>query len=106
MASPSVLNSPLPALECTAFEGTASLLNKHFGLLWRGRRTALPRHQTLSATLDWSYNLLSRTEQLVLRRLAVFVGGFSLDAALDVAAKASIPLKLRRRSPPSQTNRS
>lgn len=68
--------------------GTASLLTKHFGLLWRGRRTALPRHQTLSATLDWSYNLLSGTEQRVLRRLAVFVGGFSLRAALDVTSES------------------
>ena len=74
--------------------GTASLLDKQFRLLWRGRRTALPRHQTLSATLDWSYNLLSRTEQLVLRRLAVFVGGFSLEAALDVAAESLDPAEL------------
>ena len=68
--------------------GTASLLEKHFALLWRGRRTAIPRHQTLSATLDWSYNLLSDTERLVLRRLAVFVGGFSLQAALEVASES------------------
>ena len=74
--------------------GTASLLDKQFRLLWRGRRTALPRHQTLSATLDWSYNLLSQTEQLVLRRLAVFVGGFSLEAALDVAAESLDPAEL------------
>jgi predicted ATPase/DNA-binding winged helix-turn-helix (wHTH) protein len=75
-------------------QGTASLLDKQFRLLWRGRRTALPRHQTLSATLDWSYNLLSRTEQLVLRRLAVFVGGFSLEAALEVAAESLDPAEL------------
>jgi predicted ATPase/DNA-binding winged helix-turn-helix (wHTH) protein len=68
-------------------QGTASLLDKHFRLLWHGRRTALPRHQTLSATLDWSYKLLSGTEQLVLRRLAIFVAGFSLAAALDVASE-------------------
>jgi predicted ATPase/DNA-binding winged helix-turn-helix (wHTH) protein len=74
--------------------GTASLLDKQFRLLWRGRRTALPRHQTLSATLDWSYNLLSEAEQLVLRRLAVFVGGLSLDAALDVAAESLDPAEL------------
>ena len=74
--------------------GTASLLDRQFRLLWRGRRTALPRHQTLSATLDWSYNLLSQTEQLVLRRLAVFVGGFSLEAALDVAAESLDPAVL------------
>jgi predicted ATPase/DNA-binding winged helix-turn-helix (wHTH) protein len=67
--------------------GVALLLDKHFRLLWRGRRTALPRHQTLSATLDWSYKLLSWTEQLVLRRVAIFVGGFSLVAALQVASE-------------------
>jgi predicted ATPase/DNA-binding winged helix-turn-helix (wHTH) protein len=75
-------------------QGTASLLDKQFRLLWHGRRTALPRHQTLSATLDWSYNLLSQTEQLVLRRLAVFVGGLSLEAALDVAAESLDPAEL------------
>jgi predicted ATPase len=67
-------------------QGTASLLDKHFRLLWHGRRTALPRHQTLSATLDWSYKLLSGTEQLVLRRLAIFVAGFSFAAALEVTS--------------------
>jgi predicted ATPase/DNA-binding winged helix-turn-helix (wHTH) protein len=75
-------------------QGTAALLDKQFRLLWRGRRTALPRHQTLSATLDWSYNLLSPTEQLVLRRLAVFVGGFSLEAALDVIVEGLDPAAL------------
>jgi predicted ATPase/DNA-binding winged helix-turn-helix (wHTH) protein len=75
-------------------QGTASLLDKQFRLLWHGRRTALPRHQTLGATLDWSYNLLSRTEQLVLQRLAVFVRGFSLGAALDVAAESLDPAEL------------
>ena len=74
--------------------GTAALLDQQFRLHWRGRRTALPRHQTLSATLDWSYNLLSPIEQLVLRRLAVFVGGFSLDAALDVVAESLHPAEL------------
>ena len=74
--------------------GTASLLDKHFRLLWHGRRTALPRHQTLSATLDWSYNLLSATEQLILRRMAVFVGGFSFESALDVAAENLDPAQV------------
>jgi predicted ATPase/DNA-binding winged helix-turn-helix (wHTH) protein len=75
-------------------QGTAALLDRQFGLLWRGRRTALPRHQTLSATLAWSYNLLSETERLVLRRLAVFVGGFSLEAALDVVGERHDPAEL------------
>jgi len=67
-------------------QGTSTLLDKHFRLLWHGRRTALPRHQTLGATLDWSYKLLSDTEQLVFRRLTIFVTGFSL-AALPVASE-------------------
>jgi len=62
------------------------LLNDRFKLLWEGRRTALPRHQTLRATLDWSYDLLSEHERLVLRRLSVFTGIFTLDAARSVAA--------------------
>jgi predicted ATPase/DNA-binding winged helix-turn-helix (wHTH) protein len=68
-------------------QGIASLLENEFRLLWRGRRTALPRHQTLRATLDWSYNLLSETERLTLPRLAVFVGAFSLEAALAVVGE-------------------
>ena len=66
--------------------GTAALLDSQFRFLWQGRRTAPPRHQTLGATLDWSHNLLSDFERLVLRRLAVFVGSFSLEAAQSVAA--------------------
>ena len=81
-------------VEVHGVQGAAALLDKQFGLLWRGRRTALPRHKTLSATLDWSYNLLSPTEQLVLRRLAVFVGGLSLETALDVVAEGLGPAEL------------
>ena len=62
-----------------------SLLDDQFRLLWRGRRTALPRHQTLRAALDWSYNLLSEREQMVLLHVAIFVGGFSLEDAVAVA---------------------
>ena len=65
--------------------GTASLLNTRFSLLWRGRRTAIPRHQTLGAALGWSYDLLTTAESAVLRRLSVFVGPFTLEAALAVA---------------------
>ncbi len=68
--------------------GTAELLNSRFNLLWRGRRSALPRHQTLQAMLDWSYNLLSESERHVLYRLAVFVGPFQLAAAQWIAADA------------------
>jgi predicted ATPase/DNA-binding winged helix-turn-helix (wHTH) protein len=65
---------------------TATLLNHRFRLLWSGRRTALLRHQTLGATLDWSYHLLSDRERVVLRRLSIFVGTFTLDAARTVAS--------------------
>ena len=70
--------------------GVGELLDNRFSLLWRGRRTALPRHQTLNAMLDWSYNLLSRHEKAVLARLSVFVGVFTLEAACSVAADAEI----------------
>src|SRR6266481_7668305 len=65
--------------------GAAELLDNRFKLLWQGRRTALPRHQTLNAMLDWSYNLLREGDKLVLCRLSVFVGVFTLKAALSVA---------------------
>lgn len=66
--------------------GTASLLDSRFSLLWRGRRTAIPRHQTLSAALGWSYDLLPVVESTTLRRLSVFVGPFTLEAARAVAS--------------------
>jgi predicted ATPase len=65
---------------------TLSMLDDRLNLSWVGRRTALARHQTLSATLDWSFGLLAEPERLVLKRLSVFRGGFSLDAAVTVTA--------------------
>jgi predicted ATPase/DNA-binding winged helix-turn-helix (wHTH) protein len=62
----------------------AALLDQRIGLLWGGRRTALPRHRTLTATLDWSYNLLQEREQTLLRRLSIFAGIFTLEAARSV----------------------
>jgi predicted ATPase len=67
---------------------TEELLDNRFKLLWQGRRTSLPRHQTLNAMLDWSYNLLSEHEKTVLRRLSVFRGDFVLQAACSVASEA------------------
>ena len=66
--------------------GTASLLDSRFSLQWRGRRTAVPRHQTLAAALDWSYDLLPAAESATLRRLSVFAGPFAPEAAAAVAA--------------------
>ncbi len=67
----------------------ASRLNDRFGLLTGGRRTALPRHQTLRAALDWSYELLPQSERWLLRRLAIFPSGFTLDAAIGVMKDTS-----------------
>src|SRR2546421_2579765 len=82
----------LAAARVAAFgvDGVAARLDDRFRLLTGGHRTALPRHQTLRATLDWSYDLLSAPERVVLRRLAVFAGGFTLDAAAAIAASLEI----------------
>jgi predicted ATPase/DNA-binding winged helix-turn-helix (wHTH) protein len=69
---------------------TAALLDNRLRLLWHGRRTALPRHQTLSATLDWSYDLLTEPERAVFRRLSVFVGVFTLEAVRAVTVAEDI----------------
>jgi predicted ATPase/DNA-binding CsgD family transcriptional regulator len=63
-------------------------LDHRFQLLTGGDRTALPRQQTLHATIDWSYRLLPEPEQVVLRRLGIFVGAFELAAAESVCAGA------------------
>jgi non-specific serine/threonine protein kinase len=67
-------------------EQVAEHLDDRFALLTGGRRTALPRHQTLRATLDWSYELLPEAEQRLLRHLSVFPAGFTLAAAAAVVS--------------------
>lgn len=71
-------------------QGTATLLNSRLSLLWQGRRTAVPRHQTLSAALGWSYELLSPAEATVLRRLSVFAGPFTLEATIAVGMSGDV----------------
>jgi len=68
-------------------EQIAQRLHDAFKLLTSGTRTALPRHRTLRAAMEWSFALLGEREQTVLRRLAVFAGGFSLDAAEAVCGE-------------------
>jgi predicted ATPase/DNA-binding winged helix-turn-helix (wHTH) protein len=63
---------------------TVAGLGSQLDLLKFGRRTATPRHQTLKAMLDWSYDDLSEVERVVLRRVAIFNGNFTLEAALAV----------------------
>ena len=69
----------------------AALLDGRLKLEWRGRRTAPPRHQTLGATLDWSYGLIDESERTALRRLAIFAGPFTLQGALAVAGDERAP---------------
>ncbi|HTB50005.1 MAG TPA: hypothetical protein VK701_03435, partial [Solirubrobacteraceae bacterium] len=71
-------------------EEVAAHLDDRFHLLTGGRRTALPRHQTLRSTLDWSYELLSEAERVVFRRLSIFAGSFALAEATAVAASGEI----------------
>jgi predicted ATPase/DNA-binding winged helix-turn-helix (wHTH) protein len=72
-------------------EELAGRLDDRLSLLIKGRRTALPRHQALRATLDWSHELLSEAERIVFRRLSLFAGTFGLRAAAAVAAEPAIP---------------
>lgn len=76
-----------PSLGC---EGVLQRLNDRFRILTGGRRTALPRQRTLAATLDWSHGLLSAEDAAVFRRLGVFTGGFTLEAASRVAGDESL----------------
>ena len=69
----------------------ASHLGDRLDTLTNGRRTALPKHRTLRATLDWSYELLPPDERAILQRVAVFAGSFSLEAATAVAGGGTIP---------------
>src|SRR5438094_5200695 len=82
----------LAAARIAAFgvEGVASRLDDRFRLLTGGSRTALPRQQALRATLDWSHELLSEPERVVLRRLSVFPGSFTLDAAAAIASSPEL----------------
>lgn len=66
------------------FAELAARLGDRFSLLTRGYRTARPRQQTLRATLDWSFGLLTRREQVLLSRLGVFADAFALEAATSV----------------------
>jgi predicted ATPase len=68
-------------LQVMSLNDIAARLDDRFNLLAHGRRGALPRHQTLRAMIDWSYELLSEEENVAFRRLGVFVGGWELDLA-------------------------
>jgi predicted ATPase/DNA-binding SARP family transcriptional activator len=76
-----------------AFEQILNRLDDRFRLLTGGSRTALERHKTLRAAIDWSYNLLPATQQALFQRLSVFVGGWTLEAAESVCEGGSVKSK-------------
>jgi predicted ATPase/DNA-binding SARP family transcriptional activator len=77
-------------LRTMTIEQLANRLDDRFRLLTSGSRTALPRHRTLRAVVDWSWDLLTDAERMVLRRLSVFSGGASLEAAERVCAAPAV----------------
>jgi len=79
-------------LRALSIEQLAARLDDRFRLLTGGSRTALPRQQTLRALIDWSYDLLDEPERALLRRLSVFAGGWTLEAAEAVAGDGAIGL--------------
>ncbi|MGH2402899.1 MAG: AAA family ATPase [bacterium] len=79
-----------PRVKAMTLEQIAERLHDRFRLLTGGSRTALPRHQTLHAAMDWSYQLLTATERATLRRLSVFAGGFALEAVEAVCTGEGI----------------
>jgi predicted ATPase/DNA-binding winged helix-turn-helix (wHTH) protein len=88
---PLALELAAAQIDVFGVKGLAARLEDRLAVFTRGRRTALPRHQTLRAAIDWSYTLLAEPERVVLRRLAVFAGAFSLAAASAVAMSREIP---------------
>lgn len=77
-------------LRVLSLDQIAKRLDDRFRLLTGGSRTALERHQTLRAAIDWSYNLLPSAEQLLFCRLSIFAGGWTLGAAESVCSDESI----------------
>jgi predicted ATPase/DNA-binding SARP family transcriptional activator len=76
--------------EMLTVDQIASRLNNRFSVLTSGSRTAMQRHQTLRATIDWSHDLLTEAERILFRRLAVFAGGFTLEAAEAVCSLGAL----------------
>lgn len=87
---PLALELAAARVKVVSVEEIARRLDDRFHLLTGGSKTALPRHQTLRALIDWSYDHLTEPEQLLLRSLSVFVGGWTLDAAENVCSSDSM----------------
>jgi predicted ATPase/class 3 adenylate cyclase len=87
---PLALELAAARVRAMSVETIAARLTDRFRLLTKGDRTALPRHQTLRALIDWSYDLLTPTERVLLRRLAVFADGWTVESAEAVGAGSEI----------------
>lgn len=87
---PLALELAAAGVERLGVRGVASHLGNRLSLLTRGRRTALPRHQTLRAALDWGYALLTPAEQSLLRALSIFRGRFTRECACAVMPSADV----------------
>jgi predicted ATPase len=85
---PLAIEFAAPRVEVLGVEGLAAGLDDSLPALGARRRTALPRHRTMRAVLDWSYGLLSKDEQQFFRALGIFTGGFTVEAAAAVATDA------------------
>ncbi len=83
---PLAIELAAPKISILSVEQISNRLGDRFRLLTAGSHAVLERHQTLRATIDWSYNLLSPNEQVLFRRLSVFTGGWTLEAAESVCA--------------------
>jgi predicted ATPase/DNA-binding winged helix-turn-helix (wHTH) protein len=82
--SPLAIEIAAPRIEALGVEGLAAVLDDNLSGSGARRRTALPRHRTMRAVLDWSYGLLTEDEQAFFRSLGTFAGGFTVEAATAV----------------------
>jgi predicted ATPase/class 3 adenylate cyclase len=87
---PLALELAAARLSSMSIQQVSQRLDQRFRLLTGGSRNAMPRQQTLQATVDWSFSLLSQPEREVLRRLSVFAGGFELEAAEMICAAGRV----------------
>ncbi|MDP2411545.1 MAG: winged helix-turn-helix domain-containing protein [Pseudolabrys sp.] len=87
---PLAIEMAVPRLRVLSLSQLADGLKDRFRMLAEGSRTALPRHRTLEAVIDWSYALLNEQEQLLFRRLSVFAGTVGLEAITAVAARPEL----------------
>lgn len=82
---PLAIELAAPRIEAVGVQALASMLDEQFAILGVGRRSALPRHRTLAATLEWSFDMLGEDERNLLVTLSVFRGEFPIEAAVIVA---------------------